>query len=70
MKPAKQQYPYIDDNGNEHYDKIRHFSENGYTILQVETGIEYGEAVDVIPCRYTYVETDKPIEKVEEEVEE
>lgn len=33
-----------------------------YKILQVETGIEYGEAIDLIPCSYTYQATDKPIE--------
>lgn len=41
---------------------IRHFSDEGCYIKQVETGIEYSEAVDVIPCKYTYEETDKPIE--------
>ena len=40
---------------------VRHYSDKGLTIRQVETGYEYDEAVDVIPCRYTYVETDKPI---------
>lgn len=45
---------------------IRHYAEdeNGvkYYIKQVETGIEYDEAIDVIPCRYTYVATNKKIE--------
>jgi hypothetical protein len=30
----------------------------------VETGIEYEEAIDVIPCRYTYVVTNKKIEEI------
>jgi hypothetical protein len=45
---------------------IKHYAEdslgNRYYIKQVETGIEYEEAIDVIPCRYTYVVTDKKIE--------
>ena len=51
---------------------IKHYAEdsqgNKYYILQVETGIEYAEAIDVIPCRYTYIVTDKKIEEVEQEV--
>lgn len=42
-------------------------SDNNKMILQVETGIEYSEAIDVFPVRYTYVETDKDIELSEEE---
>lgn len=40
---------------------VRHYSDESMMILQTETGIEYEEAVDVVPCRYTYEETDKPI---------
>ena len=43
---------------------VRHYSDEGMMILQVETGIEYEEAVDVLPCRYTYEETSKCIEEV------
>ena len=47
---------------------IRHYAEdsqgNRYYIEQIETGVEYEEAVDVIPCRYTYVVTDKKIEEI------
>ena len=39
---------------------IRHYSDNGKKIRQVETGVVYDEAVDVFPCRYTYTETDEP----------
>ena len=35
---------------------IRHDSDSGKTILQIETGTEYLEAVDVVPCKYTYRE--------------
>lgn len=38
---------------------IKHYSDSGYMIRQVETGHLYSEAVDVIPCRYTYEETDR-----------
>lgn len=40
---------------------IKHKSDNNKFIRQVETGKEYASAVDVIPCRYTYEETDKEI---------
>lgn len=44
---------------------IRHYSNREMKLLQVETGIEYDEAIDIVPCQYTYEETDKPIEKEE-----
>lgn len=40
---------------------IKHQSDSNKYIRQVETGIEYASAVDVIPCRYTYEETEKDI---------
>ena len=47
---------------------IRHYAidENGkqYKILQVETNIVYDEAIDVLPCRYTYNATEEVIEEV------
>ena len=46
---------------------IMHKSDNNKFIRQVETGVEYVSAVDVIPCRYTYEETDKDIPKRPEE---
>ena len=42
---------------------VLHYSDAGKMIRQEETGIEYSEAVDVIPCRYTYTETTKDIEQ-------
>ena len=45
---------------------IKHESDSGKYIRQVETGREYSSAVDVIPCRYTYEETDRVIEKQSE----
>ena len=42
---------------------IKHESDCGKIIRQVETGREYSSAVDVIPCRYTYEETEKDVPK-------
>lgn len=54
------EHPY---NGRE--DRIRHVSDAGFTIIQNETGNEYGEAIDRYPSKYTYAETDHPIEEDE-----
>ena len=48
----------------------RTYSDEGFYILQNETGIEYSEAVDVADAPYTYTETDKPIEDAEGEATE
>lgn len=40
---------------------IRHYSDSGFRIRQNETGVVYDDAVDVLPCRYTYSETEEPI---------
>ena len=50
--------PIYDDDGNELP-----------RLFQVETGAEYIEAVDVIPCPYTYIELPKPELNVEPELE-
>ena len=42
---------------------IRHYSDSGLSLLQTETGIKYPEAVDIVPCPYTYLETDELIEQ-------
>ena len=47
---------YLDD-GN----LVRRYSNEGYYIRQIETGEIYEDAVDVVPCRYTYEETDEKI---------
>lgn len=41
---------------------IRHYSDAGMLLLQVETGAKYSDPIDVFPCRYTYEETDEPVE--------
>lgn len=44
---------------------IKHYSDKGVMLLQVETGAMYTDPVDVVPCRYTYVETDEVAEEIE-----
>lgn len=46
---------------------IEHYSDENFRIRQVETGHIYDTAVDVLPCRYTYEETDEPIEPMSDE---
>ena len=69
----KTQYPYIDDEGKSYFNLVKHYAEdtegNKYYIKQIETGIEYEEAIDVFPCKYTYIATEKKVE-VEEVIEE
>ena len=42
------------------------FSDAGMMLLQVETETMYSDAIDVLPCKYTYTETDTPIESEED----
>ena len=44
---------------------IRHYSDKNVRIRQIETGVLYDEAVDLLPCKYTYEETDEPISREE-----
>lgn len=44
----------------------RRYSDKNVMIRQVETGILYEDAVDVIPCKYTYEESDVPIEPIDD----
>lgn len=43
------------------WELVKTRSDAGLKIRQVETGIVYDDAVDVMPCRYSYEETDEPI---------
>jgi hypothetical protein len=43
----------------------RTYSSNGKMIMQLQTGVEYDEAIDVENAPYTYIETDKDIVKEE-----
>lgn len=45
---------------------VQHYSDKGMMLLQNETGVKYAEPIDAFPCRFTYTETDEPIEKEEE----
>ena len=47
---------------------IRHYSTEGMKLLQVETGTMYDDAIDIVPCKYTYEETNTPIETTEEDI--
>lgn len=49
----------------ENGERIHHWSNAGLKIRQVETGIVYDDAVDVMPCRYSYEETDEPIPELD-----
>ena len=42
------------------------YSDSNMYILQVETNVKYNEAYDIIPCKYTYKETEEEI-VIEEE---
>lgn len=44
---------------------VRHYSDAGYMLLQNETGIKYADPVDVVPCAYTYTETNELVEPIE-----
>lgn len=41
---------------------IRHYSDAGLMLLQVETGCMYSDPVDVVPCKYTYEETNELVD--------
>lgn len=47
---------------------IKHYSDAGFMLLQVETGIKYADPVDLVPCRYTYEETDELINADDDEI--
>ena len=44
--------------------RVRHWSDAGYKLRQEETGLLYEDAVDTVPCRYTYTETEEPLDTV------
>ena len=46
---------------------IKHYSDQKFVLLQNETGVKYFEPIDVVPCVYTYTETDELGEEEEEE---
>lgn len=50
--------------------RVRHYSDSGMKIRQIETGVIYEDAVDDYPSAYTYEETDIPVESREATAEE
>lgn len=38
---------------------IKHYSDEGYMLRQVETGAIYFDPIDIYPCPYTYEETEE-----------
>jgi hypothetical protein len=47
---------------------IKHYSDKGVLLLQKETGAKYSDPIDIVPCPYTYEETDELIDGDDEEV--
>lgn len=47
--------------------RVRHWSDADMMIRQAETGLLYEDAVDNVPCPFTYEETDEPIPSAESE---
>lgn len=47
----------------------RTYSDEGYMVEQIETGVRYSDAIDVEDAPYTYKETDTPVPKLPEEDE-
>jgi hypothetical protein len=47
----------------------KRYSDNGVLIRQIETDTLYSEAIDIVPCPFTYEETDIPIEDDDEDAD-
>lgn len=67
--------PFIDFNGEVRENLVRRYAvdeETGekYMIKQVQTGIVYDEAIDLVTAPYTYEVTDEKVEKEEEKEDE
>ena len=63
----QKQQPYIDENGVANEKLVKHYSDKGMKIKQVETSNIYDSAVDIVPCNYTYKETKRRIEEADYE---
>lgn len=64
------QYPYKDDNGLIHDDKIKFYSDKGFQIIQKETDRIFDFAIDPYPSKYNYEETDVMVEESTNIIEE
>lgn len=49
---------------------VRHWSDLGVKLRQTETGELFNDAVDLMPCDFTYEETDIPTDDDELDAEE
>ena len=49
---------------------VRHYSDQNLVLKQIETNELFDDAIDVVPCAFTYEETDIPIEDREIDAEE
>lgn len=47
--------------------RIRYYSDEGYYIRQIETGVLYEDAVHTVPAHFTYEETHELIPILEDE---
>lgn len=43
---------------------VRHYSNLNVKVIQNETGAVYDEVVDIVPSKFTYSETNEPIEDI------
>lgn len=57
------EHPYITDSGEKDWTLVKTYSDEGFALIQLETGLEYSEAIDVFPIKYHYAE------KIETEVD-
>lgn len=60
----------VDEYGNPVRDENGNLIPTGKMIMQVQTGVEYSEAIDVENTSYVYVETENDIESVNDIKEE
>ena len=68
-KLAKEQYPYIDDDGRVWENLTCHYDPKGNKVICADTGEIYDKAIDLYPSKYTYYAYEEP-EPEEEEKEE
>lgn len=47
---------------------IKYYSDEGFLLLQNETGVKYSDPVDIYPCPYTYTETNERDVDADEDV--
>lgn len=60
------QHPYIGVDGVVRENLVKTYSDEGYYLIQNETGRKYRIAIDAYPCKFTYRESEEkapPISK-------